>query len=46
MTEIFNCSTIEEKKNEFEVQNFNTDKMTGKVDIVWNIFEKIATSLN
>ena len=43
MAEIFNFSTIEKNElQKFEQQkNFIKDKMTGRVDIVWRIFEKI-----
>ena len=43
MAEIFNFSTIEEKKRVLEVwatKNFIKDEMTGRVDIVGCILEK------
>ena len=47
MTEILNFTTIEEKHqfyNELQ-ENFIKDKMTGRVDIVWRIFQKTAKKL-
>ena len=48
MTEILNFTTVEEKKRVLEVlatKNFIKDKMTGRVNILWRIFEKTAKKL-
>ena len=45
MAVIFNFSTIEEKKQFLEIcasKKFIKDEITGRVDIVWSIFEKTA----
>ena len=45
MAEIFHCLTIEEKTCSFELQTIIRDEITGRVDIVWRIFEKTAIKL-
>ena len=43
MAEIFNFSTIEEKKRDTKL--FIKDKITGRVDIFWRIFKKTTKKL-
>ena len=45
MTEILNFTTIGEKKwvlEDWATKNFIKDEMTGRVNILWHIFEKTA----
>ena len=44
MAEIFNFSTFSRKKR--VIEKFNKDKMTGRVDILWCILEKIKNKQN